>query len=421
MPSPTKESGTKSTTEVPGTKSPVEVTGTKPDIETLGTKSDIAQENQDALAPTQKLDVNNDEITASTSKVPGTKSDIDTQIDTLAPTQKLEVNNDELAVGTNEVPGTKAPIEVPKDTIETETKEIEDTLAPTQKIETDINEIQKRIKNRVSEINTALNESSEIFDRCSSGVSPQAGVSGTKSGTKSSTNSGTKVSTDNNGDNLEPTQKIEVDINEIQKTAETFCTKTPEKISNKSLNKSIGTKSPIEDHLAPTQKIDVDINEIQKTAETFGTKTPEKIGTKSPNTSIGTKTPIEDHLAPTQKIDIDINEVQKNIEKIGTKSPCPAIEIVGTESPNKSSPGTKSSPNEATGTKSSETSPNETPNRRKRKLYTQTQNPDVSLPYQYSKWGQVFKVVAIDFLFSYNLIKNFSKFRESKAGKMIQT
>merc|ERR1712008_137332 len=148
-------------------------------IEVSGTKSDKAQENEDALAPTQKLEVSNDEITAGTSKVPGTKSSIEVSgtkssvtdkaqenEDALAPTQKLEVNNHELTVGTNEVPGTKSPIEVPKDTFESETKEIEETLAPTQKIETDINEIQKRIKNRVSEINTALNESSEIFDRC---------------------------------------------------------------------------------------------------------------------------------------------------------------------------------------------------------------------------------------------------------------
>ena len=83
------------------------------------------------------------------------------KLDVLAPTQKVDVDINEVLKNETNGESVEESAGANQD-VNLKPTENSEVLVPTQKIEVDINEVQKRIKNRVSEIKTALNQSSEL-------------------------------------------------------------------------------------------------------------------------------------------------------------------------------------------------------------------------------------------------------------------
>ena len=125
------------------------------------------------------------------------------KLDVLAPTQKVDVDINEVLKNETKGEPFEENVGVNQETNPKSTENPE-VLAPTQKIEVDINAVQKRIKNRVSEIRTALNQSSEL----SKSMSEITDMVVDKD-----------VDNENNEDlaTVVPTEKLEDDVTEVLK------------------------------------------------------------------------------------------------------------------------------------------------------------------------------------------------------------
>ena len=171
-------------------------------------------------------------------------------------------------------------------------------------------------------------------------------------------------------DVLAPTQKVDVDINEVLKNETNGESVEESAGANQDVNLKPTENSEV---LVPTQKIEVDINEVQKRIKnrvseikTALNQSSELSKSMSEITDMVVDKDVDNEdnenlatLAPTQKIEDNITEVLKHETRVE-----PVEENSDQEESSKSSP--------------TSSSPTETPNRRKRKLYTLVPKADVS-------------------------------------------